>query len=409
MSRFLIFIGAAVAIIVGIHYYLWARLVRDAHLPAPWNRLAAVALALLALSLPLAMVLSRAQPAVGRVLAWPAFSWMGLMFLLLVACATIDVLRLSTWAARALGGAGPLDPERRTWLARLAAGLAAAFAGGVGIAAFRAARGPVDVRRVDVALKRWPRARDGLRIVQITDIHVGPTIGAPFLEDVVARVNALAPDLVAITGDLVDGTVAELRQAVAPLAKLRAPHGVYFVTGNHEYYSGAAAWLAELPSHGVRVLSNERVSIGEGADAFDLGGIDDHTAHQFGGLSDEDGLAKALTNRDESRELVLLAHQPRSFAAAVKHGVGLQLSGHTHGGQIWPFTFLVRLVQPFVAGLHRRGDSQIYVSRGTGYWGPPMRLAAPAEITEVIIKREVATSRPIGQSPTGPHPPARAG
>jgi predicted MPP superfamily phosphohydrolase len=386
MSR-LIFIAAVLAIIVGVHYYLWARLVRDPQLGAPWSALATVGLVLLALSMPAAMILSRLRPGVGRALAWPAFSWMGLMFLLLVVLAAIDVVGVVAWLARRAASAAPLDPARRTWLARVVGAAAATAAAGLGAVGTRAARGPIDVKRVDVALAKLPSAHDGLSLVQITDVHVGPTIGADFLRDVVARVNGLAPDIVAITGDLVDGSVEELRAAVAPLGELRARHGVYFVTGNHEYYSGAAAWIAELPRLGIRVLANERVSIGEGADQFDLAGIDDHSSAGHGGTSTEDGLARALADRDPARELVLLAHQPRQFAAAVRHGVGLQLSGHTHGGQMWPFTFFVRLAQPFVAGLHRRGASQIYVSRGTGYWGPPMRLAAPAEITHVVLRR----------------------
>ncbi len=227
-------------------------------------------------------------------------------------------------------------------------------------------------------------------MVQLTDVHVGPTIGHAFIDDIVRRTNALQPDLIAITGDLVDGSVEQLRDAVAPLARLRARHGVYFVTGNHEYFSGAAPWLNELGRLGIRVLRNERVSIGEGEASFDLGGIDDHSAARHGGLEPAAAVSQALSGRDPKRELVLLAHQPRSLLEAARFGVGLQLSGHTHGGQIWPFKYLVRLQQPFVEGLHRSGDAQIYVSRGTGYWGPPMRLGAPAEITHVTLESGAA-------------------
>jgi predicted MPP superfamily phosphohydrolase len=387
MSRFLIFISVVVAIIIAVHYYLWARLVRDPQLAPPWRVLATWALVLLALSMPTAMFLSRARPALGRLLAWPAFSWMGVMFLLLIIFATVDLLRFVTWLARGASEAQVIDPARRTLLARVIAASSATVVGGLAAIATRAARAPIDVKRVDVSLARLPRAHDGLNLVQLSDVHVGSTIGAGFIRDVVARVNELSPDIVAITGDLVDGSVEDLRDAVAPLANLRARHGVYFVTGNHEYYSGAAQWIAELPRLGIRVLRNERVSVGDGGDAFDLAGIDDHTAAGFGGIPTAEALAQALANRDPARELVLLAHQPRQFAEATRHRVGLQLSGHTHGGQMWPFTFFVRLVQPFVAGLHRRGESQIYVSRGTGYWGPPMRLGAPAEITHLVLRR----------------------
>jgi predicted MPP superfamily phosphohydrolase len=387
MSRIFIFIMIVLTLVVGIHYYFWARLVRDPRLPAPWGAVASGALCLLAISMPAAMLTMRRFPSAGHVLAWPAFIWMGLMFLLLVAISGADLVRFVAWIFRrgAHGAVG--DPERRAALARMAAGAVTALAGGVGALAVREALGPIAVKRVDVSLPRLPRAHDGFRIVQLTDVHVGPTIGRSFIEEIVRRTNALEPDLVAITGDLVDGTVADLGHAVAPLGELRARHGVYFVTGNHEYFSGAEPWLTELTRLGVRVLRNERVEIGAGTDAFDLAGVEDHSAERYGGLPPAEAMAQALGARDAQREVVLLAHQPRSFGEAARHGVGLQISGHTHGGQIWPFGLIVQLAQPFVAGLHRKGDSQIYVSRGTGYWGPPMRLGAPAEVTEILLRR----------------------
>jgi predicted MPP superfamily phosphohydrolase len=206
-------------------------------------------------------------------------------------------------------------------------------------------------------------------------------IGKDFIEDIVRRVNALTPDVIAITGDLVDGSVEELAEHVAPLAKLSAKHGVYFVTGNHEYYSGAEEWIAHLRKLGVHVLRNERVRIG-GDEGFDLAGIDDHSSAVFGHGPD---LPKALAGRDADRACVLLAHQPRGVNLADSLGVDLQLSGHTHGGQMFPWNLAVRLQQPFVAGIHKLTHAQIYVSRGTGYWGPPMRVGAPAEITEIEL------------------------
>jgi predicted MPP superfamily phosphohydrolase len=187
--------------------------------------------------------------------------------------------------------------------------------------------------------------------------------------------------MVCITGDLVDGSVGELGHLVAPLADLRAKDGVFFVTGNHEYYSGADAWIAHVRKLGVRVLRNERVPI-RGEQGFDLAGIDDATAHHFGHGAD---LRGALRGRDPSRAVVLLAHQPKAIAEAADLGVDLQLSGHTHGGQLFPFNYLVKLQQPYVDGLHARAKTQIYVSRGTGWWGPPMRVMAPAEITRLTL------------------------
>jgi predicted MPP superfamily phosphohydrolase len=386
VSRFLVFIAVAMAIIAGIHCYIWMRLVRDARLPAPLGTVATTALIALAVSLPASLLVGRRFPDLQRVLAWPVFIWLGLMFLLLCILVSIDVARGVASIGRRVIAAGAIDEQRRTFISRCLAAGASLLAAGLGAVAVREALGAVRVRPVRVRLGKLPRAHDGLRIVQLTDIHVGPTIGRSFIEAIVRQTNALDPDIVAITGDLVDGSVSELGDAVAPIANLRARHGVFFVTGNHEYFSGAAAWMNELARLGVHVLRNERVTIGEGADAFDLAGIDDRSAARYGGLPPETAVTQALAGRDDRRELVLLAHQPRSLLDAAAYGVGLQLSGHTHGGQVWPFGYLVRLTQPFVAGLHRRGDSQIYVSRGTGYWGPPMRLGEPAEITHVTLE-----------------------
>src|SRR5262249_20380248 len=229
-----------------------------------------------------------------------------------------------------------------------------------------------------------PRSLAGYRIAQITDLHVGPTIGRAYLEDIVQRVNALEPDLVAVTGDLVDGSVEQLGPHVEPIAQLRAPDGVFFVTGNHEYFvRGLEKWLDFLRARGVRVLRNERVSI-RGSHGFDLVGIDDLTAKSYGRGHGAD-LERALAGRQHDKPVVLLAHQPRQVKDAVAHGVDLQLSGHTHGGQIFPFSLLVRLFEPFLAGGFKLGQTQLYVSRGTGYWGPPMRLGAPSEITLIEL------------------------
>lgn len=340
----------------------------------------------LALSVVASMILGRGHGPIRRAFAWPGYVWLGAMFLFLVALAATDLLRLFAGLARRGFGGGASPPERRRFLARsLAAAVTSAVAAASAVAV-RAARREPPVRPLTIRLDRLPPELHGFSIVQLTDLHVGPTIGRGFVEDVVARTNALGPDLVAITGDLVDGSVSDLAEAVAPLAQLRAPHGVFFVTGNHEYFSGAQAWVNELTRIGIRVLQNERVTIGNGAAGFDLAGVDDPSAVHYGGLPSREALARALSGRDPARELVLLAHQPRSALDAVPFGVGLQLSGHTHGGQLWPFGLVVRLQQPFVAGLHRHHGAQVYVSRGTGYWGPPMRLAEPSEITHLRLE-----------------------
>lgn len=375
-ARYAIFFVVASLIVGSAHYYVWARLVRDAALPSPWARIITVLIAFLFAVMMSGFILFRTLPrGVASPFVWIGYTWMGVLFFLVIALGLSDLVRVI--AVRSGEPGLPIDPERRQTVARIFGGVAALFgigASGVGLVS---ALSPVAVTRVKVAIDKLTKQTSGYRIVQISDVHVGPTIGKDFIESVVARINALSPDLVAITGDLVDGSVEELAEHVAPLGKIKAKDGVFFVTGNHEYYSGADSWIAYLEKLGIKVLRNEHVKIG-GDEGFDLAGIDDPTSR----LSD---LRKALAGRDASRACVLLAHQPRAIELADELGVDLQLSGHTHGGQMVPWNFLVRLQQPFVAGLHKLARAQIYVSRGTGYWGPPMRVGAPAEITEIEL------------------------
>lgn len=380
--RYLVFFAVASLVMGAAHYYIWARLVRDAALPSPFRRIATAALGALFGVLMMGVVVGRivARPT-ASIFLWVGFTWLGVVFFVVLSLGVSDLVK--TIALRASRPGVPEDPARRQALARLFGGAAALTGVGVSGAGLASALSPVSVSRVRVAIGRLTKARAGYRIVQITDMHVGPMIGREFVETIVARVNALEPDLVAITGDLVDGSVSELAQHVAPLARLQAKDGVFFVTGNHEYYSGADAWIAHLAGLGVRVLRNERVLIG-GDDGFDLAGIDDASSHGFGRGHGPD-LEKALEGRDVSRACVLLAHQPRGIDLADRLGVDLQISGHTHGGQMMPWNVLVRLQQPFIAGLHKLAHAQIYVSRGTGFWGPPMRVGAPAEIAEIEL------------------------
>lgn len=380
LGTFLVFLGIALTLIGGLHYYFWARLVRDTALPPPWRQLATWALIALGSSIPLAVFLLRTHHPLKGALTWPGYVWMGMLLILTVAVFGADLVRLVVRV-----GGGVQDPERRLLFKRALAAAAATASAGLGALALYDGLKRVAVREVEVTLARLPRALDGFTIVQLTDIHVGgQTLNRGFIEEIVATTNGLGPHLVAITGDLVDGSVEDLAEHVAPLAELRAPHGVFFVTGNHEYYSGVDRWLAHLPSLGIRCLRNERVVIGDGDASFDLAGIDDHNAKGFPGHGPD--LPRAVAGRDPARELVLMAHQPRAIRRAEAAGVGLQISGHTHGGQIWPWNWMVRLQQPYVAGLYRHGRTQVYVSRGTGYWGPPMRLGAPAEITRIRLR-----------------------
>ncbi|WP_454197860.1 metallophosphoesterase [Nocardia sp. Marseille-Q1738] len=267
---------------------------------------------------------------------------------------------------------------RRVFVSRVVGGAAvAAAATTVGLGAYGVLNGP-SVKRVAVPLAKLPRGADGFRIAVVSDVHLGPILGRGFAERVVRTVNDTQPDLIAVVGDLVDGSVEHLRSAVEPLAGLRARHGAFFVTGNHEYFSGAEQWIEHVQELGMHLLANARTEL----PGFDLAGVNDVQGERIGQGPD---FGKALGDRDRARTAVLLAHQPILIDDAVAHGVDLQLSGHTHGGQIWPGNYLAGLVNPTVAGLERYGDTQLYVTRGAGAWGPPVRVGAPSDITVVEL------------------------
>jgi predicted MPP superfamily phosphohydrolase len=249
------------------------------------------------------------------------------------------------------------------------------------------ARRTAAVVAVDVPIRGLPPALHGFTIAQISDVHVGATIRAGYVRAIVERVNALHPDMVAVTGDLVDGSVAELSEHVAPLALLASRHGTFFVTGNHEYYSGVHAWIAELTRLDMRVLMNEHVVLNHDGGRLIVAGVADHGAHHFDVLHRSDPQRAVDGAPTDAGLRVLLAHQPRTAPQAERAGYQLQLSGHTHGGQFWPWTLFVRLQQPFTAGLHRLKGMWVYTSRGTGYWGPPKRFGAPSEITHLRLIR----------------------
>lgn len=249
---------------------------------------------------------------------------------------------------------------------------------------FANARRRAGVRSVDVPIAGLPHALQGFRIAQITDIHVGATIKHGYVSRIVEAVNALEADMIAITGDLVDGSVGRLAAHTEPLGQLSARHGVFFVTGNHEYYSGAHAWVAEMRRLGLSVLLNEHVVLDHRGESIVIAGVTDLSAHHFDPSHRSDP-AGALRGAPQRALKVLLAHQPRSVYAAAKAGYHLQLSGHTHGGQFFPWSIVIKLFEPFSAGLYRFGELWLYVSRGTGYWGPPKRFGAPSEITHLRL------------------------
>ncbi|MFD7457114.1 MULTISPECIES: metallophosphoesterase [unclassified Streptomyces] len=427
----IVFLLVTVSVLVAANWYLWRRLFRDTtRAPGPARRAGAVLIAggwVLAIC---ALVAERAGAPfwLQRTLAWPGFLWLALSIYLLLALLVGEAVRPllrrylerrdrapepvatdvrqpepipagappkeaagtpDTDPARSPSDGSepprqdgpeqpPAGPSRRLFVSRVVAGAAATAAlGTVGYGSYGVLRGP-RVKRVTVPLAKLPRGAHGFRIAVVSDVHLGPVLGRGFAQKVVDTINATQPDLIAVVGDLVDGSVKDLGPAAAPLARLKARHGAYFVTGNHEYFSGAEQWVDEVRRLGLRPLENDRTEL----PYFDLAGVNDVAGESEGQGPD---FAKALGDRDTARACVLLAHQPVQIHDAVEHGVDLQLSGHTHGGQLWPGSLLAAAANPTVAGLERYGDTQLYVSRGAGAWGPPTRVGAPSDITVVEL------------------------
>jgi uncharacterized protein len=359
------------AILALLHLYIGLRLLAPFELPA---RLAGAAALLGCLALlPKGFHLAREAGPREVLLRWVTmgfFSW------LLVLTVARDAALAA--ASLALEGGALAAWSRASALAVIAATPAITAIG------FFMARRVAPVVEVDVPLAGLPEALHGFTIAQISDLHVGPTIKRRFVERIVERVNRLEADVVAITGDIVDGSVRELAHHAEPLGRLASRHGTYVVTGNHEYYSGVHGWVRELRRLGTRVLLNEHVVLDHDGAAIALAGVTDWSGHHFDPAHASDPHA-AAAGAPERAPRILLAHQPRSVASARDAGFDLQLSGHTHGGQFWPWNLFVRLQQPFTAGLNRVGRTWLYVSRGTGYWGPPMRFGIPSEITRIRL------------------------
>lgn len=361
------------AVLALLHAFIAASLLTPFGPAGTWGGAIAIALlyALLASSFATVFTHDTARP----VLLWAGLLAVGFFSSLFVLTVVRDLVMAVAWLV-------PHGPVLGRETALAVPGLAAlATAAGF----WNARRAPA-VREVEVPIPGLAAALDGFTLVQISDLHVGPTIRRPFVQRVVETANRLQADVVLVTGDSVDGRVSDLRPHIEPFMQLKARHGVYAVTGNHEYYSGADAWVRELRRLGLKVLMNEHVVLSHGGADLVLAGVTDFSAGHFDPAQASDP-ARALAHAPaHARPRVLMAHQPRSADAAEAAGFDLQLSGHTHGGQFLPWRWFVPLQQPYVAGLHRHGRMWVYTSQGTGYWGPPKRLGAPSEITRVKLR-----------------------
>ncbi|MFL6245104.1 MAG: metallophosphoesterase [Thermoanaerobaculia bacterium] len=307
---------------------------------------------------------------------WSGYATLALFSSLLVLVLLGDIVRGVYLAAQwILGQRWPMLDARMLSLGIL--GTAGALSV-VGLAQARCPR----IRRVSVPIDNLPSELDGYRIVQWSDVHVGPTIRRRFVQSLVERTNALDADAIAITGDFVDGPLADLRDEVEPLRELRARDGIFYVTGNHEYYWRAGEWCDALQSLGLDFLKNEHRVVTRNGKQIVFAGVTDPVGRD----SHKQDPVRALSGAPSTAVKVLLSHRPQTADAADRLGVDLQLSGHTHGGQFFPFNLVIRKFQPIVAGLHRVGRLWLYVNRGTGYWGPPSRLAVGGEITVIELR-----------------------
>jgi predicted MPP superfamily phosphohydrolase len=280
----------------------------------------------------------------------------------------------------------PMAAERRRFLYNVTTGAAVMATGVLSYLGVRSARRLPEIANVEIKIAGLPHEFDGYHIVQLSDVHVGLTIDKEFILPIVEAVTSLKPDLIALTGDLVDGKVDRLRDDISPFGYLRAPDGILCVTGNHEYYSGVEEWCQHYRELGITVLNNQHVSVARGAKKLVIAGITDRReGKKFPGHTPD--AKAALEGAPQHDVRILLAHQPKAVRDVQEHGFALQLSGHTHGGQYFPWNLFVGLVEPFDTGLTRVGKGWLYVSRGTCYWGPPMRTFVPPEITSIRLKR----------------------
>ena len=380
------FLTVFTLILLAGHYYVGRRLLTPLKLKPSYKKLAWTAILTVPLILPFTF-LFRIWGINGTLIdliGWIAFVGMGFFSLIIGWVVLRDLILLAGFLIRKYRKPKSYDAQRRAFLMNSMnysiIGVSALLTG-YGI--YEARRNPT-MERINIHLPHLPPEFEGLRIAQFTDLHVGPTIKRAFVQSAVDQINQLGADIIVFTGDLVDGSVSSLKNEVAPLGELAASEGVYFITGNHEYYSGVNAWLEQVERLGLRVLLDANNVITRGNRKLVMAGVTDFTAHRFEPDHVSDPV-KALHGAETADIKILLAHQPVNIFGASQAGYDLQISGHTHGGQYLPWRFMVTLNQPYVIGLNKHKDTWIYVNRGTGYWGPPLRLGVPSEISLLTL------------------------
>jgi uncharacterized protein len=352
-----------------VYPFLWLHWVWDVGASHFWMLILACVAAFLTVSIPASLLIDAEESGLKRKLVSAAFFALGYLWFVLLFLAFEDVTRLVI----AWGWGMQLDLGGRR-----AATVSSAVAA-IALSLFAAAKARrLELLRVPISLARWPQALDGYKIIQLSDMHLGPSLGRRFVDAVVKLANAEEPDIIVITGDLVDEGFRGEIHALEALRGLKARQGVYFVTGNHDYFRDARELLETAPAWGLNVLSNRRETLGTEAARFDLAGVNDYAGKEWDSQGPD--FERALANRVRGRACVLLAHQPRVLGEAARCGVDLVLAGHNHGGQLWPFKIWVKWNQAYVAGLYRMAETTMFVSQGCGYWGPPMRLASRSEI-----------------------------
>lgn len=392
----ILFIMISLLILSGGYFYVGYKLISTANFSSPMNIFLWSVLLVLLLSLYLPFILTRIgfQNRLLDFLLWVGYAGLGLMSFLIIFLLIKDITILSGFIYKKIASLFSKpeivqvnDPERRKFLMNLINfGIIGAASTLTTYGIYQATKKPY-TKRVFIPVKNYSDSLKEFTIVQVSDLHVGPTIKKNYVQLIVSEVLKINPDVFVFTGDLVDGSVENLRDDVEPLREIKPKYGKFFITGNHEYYSGAVEWMKYAENLGFTVLHNRNRIINYNGTPIMFAGVPDVQGIQFYEDHYSDPI-EAIKNSEESSVKILLAHQPKSLYKAIEAGFDIQLSGHTHGGQFIPWNFIAKIGQPFIKGLNKLNNTWIYVSNGTGYWGPPLRIGARSEITVIKFKQE---------------------